>query len=94
VSADQLAQLRQDMDEDFAWTMAHDQMLETRIAALEEVAAARWPRRWLLAARLGRQLRASVRGYSWAGPAWTDKRGQAVSDSMAQYHEHPRGGIR
>lgn len=37
------------------------EMLEHRISALEAVAAARPPRRWLLRARLGRQLRRSVR---------------------------------
>ncbi len=82
MTAEQLAQLRQDMDEDAAWAMEHDQMLEPRIAKLEEVAAARWPRRWLLAARLRRQLRASVAGYAWAGPVWTDMRAQAVGDEM------------
>jgi hypothetical protein len=35
--------------------------LTLRVIALEEVAAARWPRRWFLAARLGRLLRRSVR---------------------------------
>jgi hypothetical protein len=40
------------------------ELLEMRIAALEEVMAARWPRRLVLAGRLRRRLRASVAGYT------------------------------
>jgi hypothetical protein len=59
------------------------QMLEERITAMEEVAAARWPRRWLLAARLRRQLRASVRPYLAAEGSFLWARVQSVSDSWA-----------
>lgn len=51
-------------------------MLENRIVRLEEVAAARWPRRLLLARRLRRELRASVRYVP--GDTFTDRRGEAV----------------
>lgn len=51
-------------------------MLEDRIARLEEVAAARWPRRLLLARRLRRELRASVRYVP--GDTFTDRRAEAV----------------
>jgi hypothetical protein len=37
---------------------------ERRIAALEEIVAARWPWSWVLKRRLRHELRASVRGYS------------------------------
>jgi hypothetical protein len=43
-----------------------NELREQRISALEEVIAARWPRRWLLSLRLRRHLRRSVRGYDWA----------------------------
>jgi hypothetical protein len=37
---------------------------ERRIAALEEIVAARWPQSWVLKRRLRHELRASVHGYS------------------------------
>ena len=82
MTADELAQLREDMDEDMAWAMTHDEMLERRIAALEEIVAARWPRRILVRRRLARDLRASVRHYSWAGPEWFWRRAQAAGDEL------------
>jgi hypothetical protein len=51
---------------------------EQRISAIEEVIAARWPRRWLLAARLRRQLRASVSGCE-SGRTWHQQRAQAMT---------------
>lgn len=55
--------------------MGHlNELREERISAVEEVIAARWPRRWLLSLRLRRQLRQSVRGYDWAGRSWHDRR--------------------
>ena len=36
---------------------------ELRLTRIEEVIAARWPRRWLLLRRLRREIRASVAGY-------------------------------
>jgi len=57
------------------------ELLERRVAAVEEVIAARWPRRWLLAARLRRQLRAATRDYGWAGPDFYSRRAQQVSDT-------------
>lgn len=38
------------------------EVLEDRVTRLEEVIAARWPRRWILRRRLARELRASVAG--------------------------------
>lgn len=35
-------------------------VLEDRVIRLEEITAARWPRRWLLRRRLAREIRASV----------------------------------
>jgi hypothetical protein len=58
--------------------------LELRIIALEEVAAARWPRRLLLAARLGRSLRRSVTGYRWAGPGFEGRRIEAAGDEWLE----------
>jgi hypothetical protein len=56
-----------------------DEVLELRVAAIEEVLAARGPRRWLLAARLGRVLRASVRHLGWVGPSFAARRAEAAS---------------
>lgn len=54
------ARLRElDATDDFA--TGERQQLELRIIAIEEVIAARWPRRILVRARLARALRASVR---------------------------------
>jgi hypothetical protein len=49
--------------QDLLDTDQQDEVNERRLAALEEVMAARWPWRWALATRLRRELRASVRGY-------------------------------
>jgi len=51
--------------------------LELRVATLEEIAAARWPRRWLLRARLGRSLRRSVR--HMPGGTFAERRIEAVT---------------
>jgi hypothetical protein len=57
---DPVAQLRHELHEDFTFGAQQREHLELRLIALEEIAASRWPRRWLLRARLGRGLRASV----------------------------------
>ncbi len=53
--------------------------LEIRIAALEEVAAARGPGRFLAAWRLGRDLRASIR--PWPGMSFRWRRAEAVHNA-------------
>ena len=55
--------------------------LETRVVAMEEVMAARWPRRLLLRSRLARELRASVAGYGWVPGGFRGRRTQFVSDT-------------
>lgn len=56
-------------------TIGHlNELREQRISAVEEVLAARWPRRWLLSLRLRRHLRQSVHGYDWAGRSWHNRR--------------------
>jgi hypothetical protein len=67
-----------------AWTIEYaattDELfdiLEDRLAALEEVAAARWPARILVRARLGRKLRQSIAPF--AGPSFRDRRHEAVT---------------
>jgi hypothetical protein len=52
-------------------------LLEARLVALEEVAAARGVRRLALAARLGRALRDSVRPF--AGRSFSERRREAVT---------------
>ncbi len=51
--------------------------LEARIVALEEIAAARCPRRLIAAWRLGRSLRASIRHFS--GSSFAERRYEAAS---------------
>jgi hypothetical protein len=70
-------------------------LLECRVVALEEVAAARWPRRLLLAWRLGRQLRVSVAPFRWEhGFLW--QRTEAVTNAwLAEYAQlHRRRATR
>ena len=81
---DPLAELRRDMYKDSLWSDQADEMLEWRIARLEEIEAARWPRRILVRRRLARDLRASVAGYGWTGQNWRDRRAQAVGDSWPE----------
>lgn len=54
-----------------------DELLERRVAALEEVVASGSV---LALLRLRRRLRASVAPYTWTGPSFWDRRSQAVSD--------------
>jgi hypothetical protein len=58
--------------------------LTLRVIALEEVAAARWPRRLLVAARLGRLLRRSVRDIE-DGPDLTGFRLRRVEDAATAW---------
>ena len=66
-----------ELHRDVADTDSLAEHLEYRVAALEEIEAARWPRRILVRARLGRQLRASVRHFD--GDTWADRRAAAAS---------------
>jgi hypothetical protein len=50
--------------------------LEYRVSALEEIVAARWPRRMVLRARLARQLRASLRNVQ--GSTFAERRAEAA----------------
>ena len=56
--------------------------LEDRLAALEEVIAARWPRRMVLRRQLARQLRASAATFAWAGPDFRTQRAEAMSEDI------------
>ena len=56
--------------------------LEGRVIAVEEVLAARWPRRVFLRRRLARQLRASARAHAYAGRSFRARRGEATSDEL------------
>jgi hypothetical protein len=69
---------------------ADDAVLEARVSAVEEVFAARWPRRWLLAARLRRKLRESVRHLGYAG-TFAERR---MEDASLAIHPGRRGGAR
>jgi hypothetical protein len=52
--------------------------LEARIVALEEIAAARWPRRLVLLGRLGRELRTKTARYAYAGDGFARRRNEQV----------------
>lgn len=56
--------------------------LERRVIALEEIIAARWPRRVFLRRRLARELRASARAHAYAGRSFRARRGEATSDEL------------
>ena len=84
MTAGELAQLRGELRADTRWSEDADLMLERRIAALEEITAARWPRRIMVRRRLARDLRASVRNYGWAGPEWFWRRAQAIGDGWLE----------
>jgi hypothetical protein len=61
-----------DMDDRF------DEVRESRISALEEVIAARWPRSVLVKRRLRRRLRDIDRDYSWAGEGFASRQAEAM----------------
>jgi hypothetical protein len=56
--------------------------LEDRVSAIEEVLAARWPRRVFLRRRLARQLRASDATFAWAGSDFRTRRAEAMSENI------------
>jgi hypothetical protein len=57
-------------------------VLEERVAALEEIIAARWPRSWRLRRRLARRLRASAATFAWAGGDFATRRAEAMSEDI------------
>ncbi len=73
----QLVDLRRDVIAESAMTDQLAEDLELQVVAIEEVIAARWPRRILVRWRLARDLRASVRHVQ--GRTWTDRRINALS---------------
>jgi hypothetical protein len=73
----ELAALRRDMYRESLDTDSLAEHLEYRVAALEEIVAARWPRRILVRARLGRQLRRSVRHFP--GKTFAERRTAAAT---------------
>jgi len=64
--------------------------LTDRVSALEEIIAARWPRRMVLRRRLARQLRASSATFAWAGRDFGPRRVEAMSEDIA-IRSTPRG---
>lgn len=77
-----------ELHEETGWI---EHMLENRIISLEEIVAARWPRRALLRRRLARELRASVAGYTDDHILRGDFRGRPRSLFLV---EQPRDGPR
>jgi hypothetical protein len=73
----ELAALRRDMHRESLDTDSLAEHLEDRVAAIEEVLATPWPRRILVRARLGRQLRRSVRHFP--GGSFGERRAAAAS---------------
>jgi hypothetical protein len=70
-----------------------NELREQRISALEEVIAARWPRRWLLSLRLRRRLRQSTNAYRWAGRSWHNRRAAWMTDAWVVSRDSgPRAG--
>lgn len=58
-------------------------MVEDRLSAIEELLAARWPRRMFLRRRLARELRASSALFTWAGETFAARRAEAMNDRTA-----------
>ncbi len=63
---------------------AAESMLEARIIRLEEITAARWPRRAFLRRRLARELRASAREHAYAGRGFRKRRLEAGGELIEQ----------
>ena len=76
-----LSAIWREIDRDSVTTDQLVSHLESRVVALEEVMAARWPRRLLLRWRMGRELRSSVAGYDWVAGGFRGRRTQFVSDT-------------
>lgn len=84
VNPAELDQLRRDVIADSTMTDQLAEVLERRVTALEEITAARWPRRIIVRRRLARDLRASVAGYGWAGASFEVRRIQAIGDGWIE----------
>jgi hypothetical protein len=69
--------LRIDVNEEAEHIRREAEQLELRVIAIEEAFAARWPRSIVVRARLGRQLRASVRDMQ--GDSFTERRADTAS---------------
>lgn len=77
-----LAMLRNEVRETTDVRDGLNELRERRIAAIEEVLAAPWPRRWLLAWGFRRRLRRSTRECAWAGRSWYERRAQETSEEL------------
>lgn len=77
----EVTETRRDLFHESEWGAAQAEMLERRVAALEEIVAARPLARIAVRRRLARELRASVARYGWVGPEWFWRRAQAIGDS-------------
>lgn len=66
MTPEELAALRKDLAQESLATDSLAEHLEYRVAAIEEVIAARWPRRIVVRFRLARQLRVSLRFFPGA----------------------------
>ena len=68
-----------------------DEITERRVAAIEEILFARWPRSIAVKRRLRRDLRASVREYGWAADDFQARRFEAVGDGWLGEPLSPTG---
>jgi hypothetical protein len=66
-----------------------DDVQEQRIAALEEIVAARWSARIAVRRRLRREIRKQVRAFSSAGDSFYWRRGEAVTTGWLLSNEGP-----
>jgi hypothetical protein len=79
---DELRLLRREVRETGDVRDRLNELREQRIAAIEEVLAAPWPRRWLVARGFRRRVRRSARESAWAGRSWYERRAQAMSEEF------------
>lgn len=77
-----LVELRRDVAAESAMTDYLAADLELRVAQLEEVLYARWPRRILVRRRLRRDLRQSVAHVQ--GRTWTDRRAETIGTGWTE----------
>ncbi len=83
--------LRREVITDSRMTDQLAEQLERRVAALEEIVAARWSRSIAVRWRLARDLRASVAGYREVGPDFESRRIQAIGDGWIEPLSASRG---
>ena len=80
MNREEFERLRHEIIAESVQTDKFAEISELRIAALEEIVFARWPRSILVRRRLRKDLRESVQHYRWVGPDFQSRRIQTIGD--------------